>query len=317
MFAITGATGRVGRRVASRLAKLGVPQRLIVRDRRNAPILPDVEVMEASAYSDVVAMGKALKGIQTLFLVSARDRFGVAQNSALKRISPPPYDRVQEHMAAIDAAAAVGVQRIIYLSFLNSEPDATFVLAQDHYYTEEYIRHIGLPFTFLRMNLYTDRVPFYVSSDDVIRVPAGAGKVSWVTRDDLADVAVAVLTGSGHDGFTYDVTGPEALTMAETADALSGVTGRKIAYQAQTPHQVRATHRVSGFEKLEAERIAMTGTGFTEYDIQVCITHFLQIATGELSLVSDIVPRLTGHPAQSLTDYLKNYPESYQNQGIH
>jgi NAD(P)H dehydrogenase (quinone) len=313
MLAVTGATGQVGGRVAARLAKLGIKQRLIVRDPGRAPRLPGVEIVPASSYGDAVAMGKALVGVKTLFLVAARDRFGVAQNAALDNKPTPPYDRVQQQLTAIDAAAAVGVQHIVYLSALNAAEDATFVLAHDHFRTEEHIRGLGISFTFLRMNLYTDMVPFYVSAEGSIRAPAGEGRVSWMTRDDLADVAVAVLTGSGHEGHTYDVTGPEALTMTETAERLSSVTGRKITYRAQTPHDARASHRTSGFEKFEADRIARTGRGFSDYDIEVFVTHFLQIATGELATVSDTVAKLTGHPAQSLADYLYKHPESYQN----
>jgi hypothetical protein len=65
-------------------------------------------------------------------------------------------------------------------------------------------------------------------------------------------------------------------------------------------------------DKFEAERRAKTGSGLSDYDVEVFVTYFLQIATGELSKVSDTVPRLTGHQAQSLSEYLQKHPESYQ-----
>ena len=94
---------------------------------------------------------------------------------------------------------------------------------------------------------------------------------------------------------------------------MSFVTGKKISCQAQTPHEARASRMTSGLDKFEAMRIALTGIGLSDYKVEVWVTHFAQIATGELSTVSDTVPRLTGHKAQKLTDYLHNYPESYQN----
>jgi NAD(P)H dehydrogenase (quinone) len=312
MLAVTGATGQVGGRVAARLAKLGRKQRLIVRDPKRAPNLPDAEVMAASSYGDAVAMGRALSGVDTLFLVSAQDRMGVVLRSAAEKTPNPTYDRVMQQATAVDAAAAIGVRRIIYLSCLNAAADATFILARDHFHTEEHIRALGIPFTFLRMSLYTENVPLHVSDDGFIRAPAGEGRAAWVTRDDLADVAVAVMTESGHEGCTYDVTGPEALTMAETAERLSQATGRKITYQAQTPHEARTTHTTSGMDNFEAETIRLTGSGLDDYAVEVWVSHFLQIATGELATVSDTVPRLTGHPAQSLADYLEKHPESYQ-----
>ncbi|MBA7563594.1 NAD(P)H azoreductase [subsurface metagenome] len=312
MLAVTGATGEVGGRVAVRLAKLGLSQRLIVRDPRRAPQLPGAEVVQASSYGDAVAIGRALAGVETLFLVSAQDLMGFIRRCAENKVPTPPYDRVQQHVAVVAAAAAVGVQHIVYLSFLGAAADATFILDRDHFHTEEYIRATGVPFTFLRQGLYMDKAPLHASPDGVIRGPAGEGRVAWIARDDIADVAVAVLTGSGHEGRTYDVTGPEALTLAETAKLLSAVTGRKIYYQAQTPHETRTLRNASRLDEWEANRRALTGNGITDYEVEVWISHYLQMATGEVAIVSDTVPKLTGHKALSLAEYLDKHPESYR-----
>lgn len=311
MLAIAGASGQVGSRVAERLAVRGLAQRLIVRDPSRSPHVPGAEIAIAASYGDGASMQQALEGVHKLFLVSARDRFGVAQISAKKHMKPPPYDRLQQQITAVNAATAAGVEHIVYLSVLSAAADATFILAHDHFHTEEHIRAAGVPFTFLRAGLYTDNVPHSVSEDDVIRAPAGEGRAAWVTRDDIADVAAAVLAGSGHEGRTYDVTGPEALTMDETAQRLSAAVGRKIVYRAQTPEEARSTRSTSRLEQFEAERRMLTGHGLDDYEVEVFVTHFLQIAAGELAVVSDTVPRLTGHPAQSLTDYLQQHPESY------
>ncbi len=312
MLAVTGATGELGGRVASRLARLGIAQRLIVRNPQRAPRLPGTEVVQASSYGDAVAMRRALTGVKTLFLVSAHDRMGATHNRTIGKEAGPTYDRPMLQATAVAAAAAAGVQHIVYLSFLNAAAEATFILARDHFHTEEYIRTMEVPFTFLRMSLYADRVPIHISEDGVIRGPAGEGRASWVTRDDLADVAVVVLTGRGHEGRTYDVTGPEALTMAETAERLSFVTGRKITYQAQTPEEARTTRTTSGMDKFEAESRRLTGRGIDDYAVDVWVTHFLQIATGEVATVSTTVPSLTGHQAQSFADFLEKHPESYR-----
>ncbi|HUJ68065.1 MAG TPA: NAD(P)H-binding protein [Syntrophorhabdales bacterium] len=304
MFAITGSTGEVGRKVAERLAKLGMEQRLIVRDPDRAPKLPCAAIFQASSYSDARAMGRALEGVETLFLVSARDRMGIIHESAERRLPVPPYDRLQEHVAAVAAAAAVGARRIVYLSFLAATEDATFILARDHFHTEEYLRSVGVAFTFLRPSLYMDKVAQHISRSDVIRAPAGNGRVAWVARDDVADVAVAVLIGSGHEGRTYDVTGPEALTMAETAEKLSAACGRRITYEAQSPHEVRTFRNTSRLDAMEARRIALTGRGITDYEVEVWISHYLQIATGETDVVSETVQALCGRPATTLADYL-------------
>jgi NAD(P)H dehydrogenase (quinone) len=312
MLAVTGATGQIGSRVAARLASLGLSQRLIVRDPSRAPRLPGADIFQVSSYGDPTAMGKALSGVQILFLVSAQEVMGVIKQSEDRNEDMPYYNRLHQHICAVSAAAAVGVQRIVYLSFLNAAPDATFILAREHFSTEEFIRSTGVAFTFLRQGLYMDNVPQHVMSDDVIRAPAGQGRAAWIARDDVAETVVAVMTGNGHESQTYDITGPEALTMEETAQRLSVVIGRKISYQAQTPHEARVSRNMSRMIDHEVTRQKVTGRGITEVELEGWISHYLQIATGEAGLVTDSVPRLTGHPAQGLAHYLENHPESYR-----
>ena len=315
MLGITGATGKLGAKVALKLERLGVKQRLIVRDAGRSPRLKKAEIAQILSYGDKSSMKKALSGVKTLFLVSAQDRMGAAQQAARKGLPAPPYDRLQEQMAAIDAAAAAGVNRIVYLSFLGAAEKAVFILSREHYETEQYIRNKGIAYTFLRPCLYMENVPQRVSGGGIIRAPAGTGRVAWVTRDDIADVAAAVLTAKGHEGRTYDVTGPESLTMAATAAKIAAAAGKKVEYISQTPEEARTLHNASGMHEFEAERRAFTGQGLDEYEVEIWVTHYLQIAAGALDAVSDTVPELTGHPAQSLAGYLSLHPESYRHIG--
>jgi NAD(P)H dehydrogenase (quinone) len=310
MLGITGATGKLGAKVAARLEKAGVKQRLIVRDASRAPRLNNAEIAQVSSYRDAPAMKKALSGINTLFLISAQDRMGVAQNAARQGLPPPSYDRFQEQQIAINTVAEAGVGHIIYLSFLNAAENAVFVLSREHFQTEQYIRKTGIAFTFLRPCLYMENAPLRVSGDGIIRAPAGNGRVAWVTRDDIADVAAAVLMGKGHEGHIYDVTGLEALTMAETAAKIGAAAGRSVKYIAQTPEEARALHNTSGMDKFEAERRGLNGQGLDDEEVEIWVTHYTQIAAGALDAVSDSVPKITGHRAQSLAEYLRLHPES-------
>jgi uncharacterized protein YbjT (DUF2867 family) len=271
-IAVTGATGEVGGRVARRLAALGAEQRLVVRDPARAPVLPGAEVRASPGYHDGTAMRDALEGVHTLFLVPAAE-------------AP---DRVEQHYSAVDAAAAAGVQRIVYLSFIDASATSTFTLARHHHLTEERIRATGVPFTFVRMSLYMDFIPSMVGADDVIRGPAGTGRVGAVLRDDLADVVVAVLTTTGHDGAAYDVTGPEAFTLAEAAATLSEVTGRPIRFQDETLEAAYASRRVYGAP---------------DWEVEGWVSSYTAIAAGELDRVTDTVERLAGHPPVRLADY--------------
>src|SRR3954452_24376614 len=123
-------------------------------------------------------------------------------------------DRRDQHRTFIRAAADAGVRHLVYTSFAGASPDATFTLARDHWATEQHIRLSGLEWTFLRDNLYADFLPFMVGEDGVIRGPAADGRAAVVAQDDIADSAIAVLRDpSPHAGQTYDLTGPEALTL--------------------------------------------------------------------------------------------------------
>ena len=289
MIAVTGATGALGRRVAERLAAVGdVPLRLVVRDADRAPRIAGGEIVaNPGGYGDPAGLQAALTGADTVYLVSAAE----------------DENRLQQHFAAVDAAVAAGVQRIVYTSFLNASPDAVFTLVRQHAATEDRIRQSGVRATFLRHSMYADFVPFFASVENgqaVIAAPAGEGRTSFVSRDDLADVAVAVLLRQDTelDGQALEVTGPEALTMTEAAAVLTGITGRPVTYRDQTVEEAWATRRPSGHP---------------DWEVEGWVTSYLAIAAGELSTVTDVVPSLTGHPARTVAEHLRAHPEDWAN----
>ena len=279
LIAVTGATGVVGGLAATRLAERGARLRLVVRNPARAPELPGAEVRQAAGYADRDAMQAALDGAHTLLLVPAEEA----------------VDRVDHHRAAVDAAVAAGVRRIVYISFLGAAPDATFTLVHDHWATEEHIRAAGIAWTFLRMNLYLDFIPSMVLSSGELAGPAGDGRVAAVTRSDLADVAAAVLLDDTHDGRALDVTGARAFSFAEAADEMAALSGRRIVYRDET---------------LEEARASRAGYGVPDWQVEAWISTYAAIAAGELDVVSDTVERLTGHAPATLADYVRAHPES-------
>jgi NAD(P)H dehydrogenase (quinone) len=272
-LAVTGSTGRLGGRVARRLAAAGVPQRLLVRDRARAPRLTGTEVATAE-YGDRKAGRRALAGIRTLFMVSG---------------SETP-NRVDQHRTFVDAAVAAGVEHVVYVSFYGAAPDATFTLARDHWATEEHIRASGLQWSFLRDNLYLDFFPAMVGTDGMIRGPAGDGRVAAVAQDDIADVATAVLRDPpAHTGQTYDLTGPEALMLSEVADQLSGAAEHVVGYVPETVAEAYGSR---------------AHYGAPEWQVDAWVSTYTAIAAGELAEPTDAVERIAGHPPVSLADLL-------------
>ena len=271
---ITGATGRLGGRIARRLADAGVAQRLLVRDPSRAPQLPNAVVVPA-AFCDTEAVAEALTGVRTVLMVSASES----------------ADRVAQHRAFVDAAASAGVRHLVYVSFYGAAPDATFTLARDHYATEQHIRAGGLAWTFLRDNMYADFLPRLVGADGVIRGPAADGRVAAVAQDDIADAATGVLLDpDAHAGRVYSLTGPASLTLTEVAATITAVTGRPVSYHHETvpeAYESRASY------------------GAPDWEVDAWVSTYTAIAAGELATVTDDVRRLTGHAATSFAELLR------------
>jgi NAD(P)H dehydrogenase (quinone) len=281
MIAVTGATGALGGRVAAGLAELDVPQRLVVRDPARAPDLPGAEVAGGANYADGEAMRRAFEGADTVFFVSAgEDR-----------------NRVDLHRGVVDAAVAAGVERIVYTSFAAAAPDTAFTFGRDHFHTEEHIKASPLRWTFLRDNIYLDFMPFFAGEDGVIRGPAGDGRAAVVARDDIAASAVAVLSGDGHDGATYEMTGPESLTLHEAAEQVAQAAGRPVTYVQETLEEARASRAPSGAP---------------DWEIEGWVTTYVSIAAGELERISPDIERLTGRTPISLAQFLRDNPDSYR-----
>ena len=142
--------------------------------------------------------------------------------------------------------------------------------------------------------MYLDFVPRMVGPDGVIAGPAGDGRVGIVARDDVADVVTAVLTSDGHDGRAYDVTGREALSLAEVADRLAELSGKPITYKDETLTEARASR---------------ASYGAPDWQVEAWTSTYTAIATGELATISDTVARLAGHEPTTLAEYVRAHPD--------
>lgn len=271
LVGVTGATGHIGGGVARRLAERGVRQRLLVRDPRRAPDLPGAEVAHVEYGRDALA---ALDGVDVVLMVSGSES----------------ADRRAEHAAFVDDAAEAGVGHVVYTSFLGASPDATFTLARDHAHTEQRLRAAGVRWTFLRDSLYLDLLPLFADDEGVLRGPAGDGAVGAVARADVCDAATAVLLDPAHHaGRTYDLTGPELLTLDRLAAVVTEVTGRPVRYVPETVEEAFASR---------------ARFGAPDWQVEAWVSTYTAIASGELARLSDDVERLTGHTPRSLRDVL-------------
>ncbi|WP_139980172.1 NAD(P)H-binding protein [Nocardioides litoris] len=221
MITITGATGALNGATVDHLLEHHDPAGLVVvaRDPARAARFADLGVeVRHGDYAEPASLPAAFEGADQLLLVSSSD---------------PAADAVALHRAAIDAAAVVGVGRVLYTSHQGASPTNPFGPCADHAATERLLEESGLLWTSLRNGFYAHSLAFMAGpwrETGVISVP-GDGPVSWTARADAAEAAAVVLTS----GATYDgpvtLTATAAPTFAELAAPASRVVGREIGFE--------------------------------------------------------------------------------------
>jgi len=212
---VTGATGTIGRDVVKLLAEKGASVRAGVRDPVQARGQFDKEVeIAAFDFEDAASFDRALEGAGAVFL-----------------LPPIMPNQVEVSNSFVDAAVSAEVRRIVKLSVIDADIEPPYTFGQWHSGAERHIRASGLAFTFLRPNSFMQNfMTYFPPRGGVIALPWGAGKASFVDTRDIAAVAVDALTRDDHEGRTYTLTGPAALSIEDVVRALSDAAGTKITY---------------------------------------------------------------------------------------
>ena len=274
MIGITGVTGKLGSYVADLVDKKGIASIHLARSPERAKVYASAEIRKM-VYANTPEVVEALKGIDVLLMVSAREN----------------PERVEEHKSFLDAAKLAGVQHIVYTSFYGADEKATFTLSRDHAQTEAYIKKLGFTYTFLRDNFYLDFFIDIALENGEIRGPAGRGRVSAVARKDTSRVAAEILLHAKKwENQTLNLTGPEEFSMEEIVALLSKETGNAITYVDESVEEAYESRK-----KWPAQN--------WEYDAWV--STYTAIKAGEQAGVSTDVEKVLGRPAMSLIDVLK------------
>jgi NAD(P)H dehydrogenase (quinone) len=278
-YAVTGASGHLGRLAVQELLARGVPASdvvAVVRTRGKAADLAGlgVQVREAD-YSRPETLGAALAGVERLLLVSSSE----------------PGQRVAHHTNVIQAAKTAGTSRVVYTSMLNAD-NTTNPLAGEHQDSERALREADVPFTLLRNGWYTenytDQTGQYLEAGEIVGA-AGHGRISAASRPDYAAAAAAALLEEEEGNRTYELGGP-AFGLSELARIITEVTGTKVTYRDLPVEEYASRLQRAGLDEATAHFVAALDAS---------------IARGDLETSSQDLAELLGRPATPLTRLLE------------
>jgi uncharacterized protein YbjT (DUF2867 family) len=276
---VTGATGTVGRHLVHELRERGVTARAFVRDRERAQEILGNEVeLVLGDLADRESIERALRGADRVFLACGN----VPGQVDLER-------------AAIDAARAAGVERLVKLSGPGAAVTSPLVFARWHGEIERHLLDSGVPSVRLRPSAYMTNVLAYaqmIARTGRLFAPAGAASISYVDPRDVAAAAAVALTADGHEDAIYELTGPAAIDYAHITRALSAATGRGIEY-VNVPD--------------DAAREAMLADGLPAMLADAIVAVFAWQRAGNMTHTTDTVRALTGSEPRTFAQFARDH----------
>jgi NAD(P)H dehydrogenase (quinone) len=276
---VTAASGHLGSLVVSSLLERGAA--------------PDSAVATARDTAKIAAL--AGKGVTTATLDYSKPETISAVIGAGDVVilisSDAVGQRVPQHQAVIDAAAAAGAARIVYTS-APAATDTTLILAPEHKATEEALVASGVPFTILRNGWYTENYLSAVTAGrdrGEIVESVGDGRVASASRVDYADAAAVTALDDSYAGQVLELSGDYAWNFGELAEVVSGIVGKPVAYRSVTPE-----------EHLEI----LKGAGLDEGMAGFVVGLDGNIRDGLLAVTTGDLARVIGRPTTPLAEGL-------------
>lgn len=277
---VLGATGRTGRRVVAELLDRGIEVRAASRTPGQAT--PGVEPVLFD-WADRRTYHRALDGADGVYQV----------------LQPAAADPSENVAALLNAAATVGVRKLVHLSNTTAH-----LLGDDHPMrkVELLVEQSPVPSTILRPNVFAEIFTEHPAilqgvRDGVVALPAGEGRVAPVSVADVAAVAAVALTEDGHDGMAYMPTGPDMFSFAELTDIVSASAGRRVRYQ-----------------PLDLDEFCSTAlaTGMPVHTMYSYAGMYDGIRRGWAAQPTDDVLRVTGRTPVAFADYARAAAEAWR-----
>jgi uncharacterized protein YbjT (DUF2867 family) len=278
---VTGATGNTGSGLVPALRKAGVNVRAFVRDETKAQSLKDLGAEIVVGDLDrPETIAPAVEGVDKIYLLTWN---GPTQ--------------AQQAINVIQAAKKAGNPHVVRHSMWGSEKSR---IIQQGDQVEAALFSSGLPWTLLKPTFFMQNLMMAaqtIASDGMLYWDTGDGKLGMIDLRDIVEAAFAVLTGEGHEGKSYILTGPEAVSMYDVANTFSNVLGKKVTYVS-----------VPG----EASLQSMLSMGFPEWIARGYGELMVGFSEGFASRTNDNVATLTGHPARSIEQFARDYAQVFE-----
>lgn len=278
---VTGATGNTGRAIVDAVVERGARVRATVRTEADRGRLPaGVEVVVAD-FDEAASIAAALDGAERAYLVT------------------PSSERAEEQQKRFaDLAAKAGTRHLVVLSQLGSEEHSPVRFLRYHAAVERHVRDLGIGYTFLWPNLYFQGILTFarsISTAGTFFAPIGDATVSAVDVRDIAAVAAVALTEAGHEGATYTLTGPEAITHSQIAAALTAAVGRTVR-----------------FIDVPQEAFADSIRGLLPpWQVDGLLEDYAHYRRGEAAAVSPVIAEITGTAARGIEQFARDYAAAF------
>jgi uncharacterized protein YbjT (DUF2867 family) len=280
---LTGATGRLGKLVASELNRQGIAWRAFARRADAARSLGAAEVVQGD-FRNTAQVADAVNGVRTVILIAG----------------DAPDQEVQE-INVVNAAKNAGVQHIVKLSAQSAglTPPASF--GKKHIQVEKVIEQSGMRWTFIRPVFFQQSFLLFADSiqkNNKIILPAGKGAAAFVDARDVAECLVKVASQDGHAGKIYTLTGPQSLTFAQAAIDIGVSRNKPVGYIAPPAFIARIVlPKVSGMPRWLALEV---------------IDLLQAISRGAQATVTSDVQQLLGKVPRSFSNFAQEHREFFR-----
>ena len=283
MILVTGSTGLIGSEVVRLLSQAGAPARALVRSRSPQPERPGVTAVTGDL-AKPETLPSVFAGCTKVFLLVGN----VEDAVALQR-------------NAIAAARGAGVTHVVKLSAFGASPHSNSLIGRFHYQIERELQESGLAWTMLRPHHFMQNLLGQaddIINESVVYSSSGEGRIPFVDTRDIAAVAVATLTRSGHEGKKYVITGREALSYRQATEILAQAIARPLRFVDEPFDQARA-------------RLTRAGQPAWLVDSLLAIAAY-QRAGGPTETITSVVADLTGKPPRTFAEFARDYAARFR-----